>query len=367
MALNLNDLLTPPTEDELTDAFIGLLAAAGFPVTAWQAGGVARTMARLVARGLVKLAVLISLIAKGGFNSYSTGEWLTQLARDVYDNERLRATFALGQVQLGLTSALAGPYTILPGQFWFVWNGRRYRNTSGTPVGSPLTFPDTVTLAIKAESTGAAYNAPDGQMKLQTPLAGMVILASTISVQGTNEEADAALQARNRGKWGTLGATANDDGFDTWAREASVEVTRVLVQANTPVAGRVRVVVAGAGGGLSGPTVAAITSYLQSKRALCVPVEAVSAGEQALAVVGTVRITSIHPNAGSALAQVVDALQALFGELAIGGVVRLSDLYAAIETIPGVDSVLLDAPASDTVIASTSVAVPTLTLTPEFV
>lgn len=363
MALTLNDLLTLPTEDELTDSFLGLLAAAGFPVTSWQVGGVARTMARLVARGLVKVGTLVALIAKGGLNRYSTGEWLTQLAREVYENERLRATFAQGQVQLGLSSALAGPYSIAVGQLWFVWNGKRYRNTSS----GTLTWPDTLVLSIKAESPGAAYNAPDNLLTLQTPLAGMTVLASTISTQGANEEADGALQARNSGKWGTVGPAANNDGWGAYAREASSEVTRVIVLEDTPVDGAVRVVVAGTGGALSGPTLASINTYLDARRPLCVDVDAINATEQALAITGTVRISNASPNAPQALAQALDAIAAYLAELPIGGVVRLGDLYAAIEAIPGVESSLLSAPAGDIALGATSVADATITLTPAYV
>lgn len=365
MALNLADLLTPPTEDELTDTFLALLAAAGFPVTSWQVGGVARTMARLVARGVVKLAELISLIARGGFNAYSTGDWLTLLSREVYQNDRTPATFAQGQVQLGLSSALAGPYTFTPGQLWFVWNGKRYR--SANAVNETLTWPDTLILPLKAESPGAAYNAPDNQLALETPLAGLVVLASTVSTQGANAETDASLQARNRGKWGTVGPCANDDGWATYAREASVEVTRVVVQENTPAAGSVRVVVAGAAGALSGPTLTAINIYLSARRPLCVGVSAINATETAVAVTGTVTILSSHPNSGGAAAQAQDALLALFATLPIGGTVRLSDLYQAIEAVPGVEFSLLTAPAGDVALGATAVADPTITLTPAYV
>ena len=365
MALNLADLLTPPTEDELTDTFMALLAAAGFPVTSWQVGGVARTMARLVARGVVKLAELISLIARGGFNAYSTGDWLTMLSREVYQNDRAPATFAQGQVQLGLSSALAGPYTFTPGQLWFVWNGKRYR--SANAVNEPLTWPDTLILPLKAESPGAAYNAPDNQLALETPLAGLVVLASTISTQGANAETDTGLQARNRGKWGTVGPCANSDGWATYAREASVEVTRVVVLEDTPDVGSVQVVVAGAAGALAGPTLTAINEYLDARRPLCTGVEAVNANETPVAVTGTVTILSSHPNSGGALAQAQDALIALFAELPIGGTVRLSDLYQVIEAVPGVEFSLLSAPAGDVALGATDVADPTITLTPAFV
>jgi uncharacterized phage protein gp47/JayE len=363
MPLTLKDFLTPRTEDQLLDEFLGLLVVAGFPVTSWQVGGVARTLARLVARGVVKLHSIVAAIAAGGFNSHASLEWLTLLSREVYENERRAATFAQGQVQLGLVNALAGPYTITVGQLWFVWGQRRYRNTSG----GTLTWPDTLILPFKAESPGAAYNAPDNTLSLQTPLAGMLVLASEVTTQGADAEKDLELRARNRGKWGTVGPAANDDGWETYARNASPEVKRVLVLEDTPSDGEVRVVVAGSAGALSAPTLAAINTYLDGRRPLCVGVEAVNAGEQPLAVTGTVRILASDPNAGAALAQAQEELLALFAVLSIGGVVRLGDLYEAIESTAGVSSSLLSAPLGDVQVAATSVAVPTITLTPEYV
>lgn len=367
MALTLKDFQNAPTEDQLFDGFLALLALAGLPVTSWHVGGVARTLARLVARGVVKVTAVIAAIATGGFNRYASGEWLSLLSRELYENDRFPATFAQGQVQLSLSSALAGPYTIVAEQLWFEWNGRRYRNTTGTPPGSPLTFPGTVTLSIKAESPGSLYNAPDNLLVPKTPLAGMVILASAISVQGTDLETDRSIQARNSGKWGQVGPAANDDGWEAYARAASAEVTRVLVLENTPDPGAVRVVVAGVAGALAAPTLATVNSYLDARRPLCVLVEAINATEEAVAVTGTVRILSSHPNASSALAQVVDALNTLLATIALGGTVRLSDLYAEIEGVPGVDSSLLSAPAADLVLGANGVPIPAITLTPVYV
>lgn len=363
MALTLNDLLNPPTLAQLEEQVLGVLAAAGFPITSWRSGDVARTLAKMTARGLYELAQLISTIAKGGFNAYASAAWLTLLARELYENDRRSATFARGSVTLALSSALAGPYTILPRQLWFAWNGRRYRNTTG----GVITHPDTLTLAFEAESTGAAYNAPDNTLTLQTPLAGLLVQSSTVTTQGADAETDESLRARNKGKWGSIGPCANDDGWATFARQASAEVTRVLVLENIPGLGAVRVVVAGAGGALSGPTLTAINAFLSARRPLCVAVAAVNATEQALAITGTIRIQASHPNAAAALAQASDAVLAYLGAVAIGGVVRLSDLYQAIEAIPGVDSSLLSAPAADVQLGATSVPDPTLTFTPVFV
>jgi len=360
--LTLKDFLQPPSEEQLADEFIGLLAVAGFPVTSWQVGGVARTLARLVARGVVKLHQVVAAIATGGFNSYASPEWLALLSRERYQNEPRPATFAQGQVQLGLANALAGPYTITVGQLWFVWGKRRYRNTSG----GTLSWPDTLTLAFEAESPGAAFNAPDNSLSLQTPLAGVDVLAAQVTVQGTDAETPQELRARNAGKWGTVGPAANDDGWETYAREASSEVKRVLVLENTPSDGAVRVVVAGSSGALSGPTLATINSYLDARRPLCVGVEAINATEQNVSLVMTVRIRTSDPNSGAAFLQVAEKLVAYFASLPIGGIVRLGDLYETIERVPGVDSSLISTPTGDVAIGATSVAKLVATLIPEY-
>lgn len=363
MALNLNDLLNPPTEDELLEQFLGVLAAAGFPITAWQTGGVARTLAKLGAKGLASVAALVSAIAAGGFNSTAATEWLTLLAREVYENDRRAAGFAVGTFTLELSSGLAGPYTIIAAQLWLTYNGRRYRNTSG----GTLTYPDPLTLAWQAESPGAAYNLPDNTLALLTPLAGASVTASLTTTPGTDIEDDASLRGRNAGKWGSVGPGANDDGYAVWAREGSLAVSRVLVLENTPDPGKVRVVVASSQGALEAGELADVQAYLDPRRPLCIlAVAAVNATEQTITLTGTVRIFT-GQSATEVNARITDAVAALFAAQAIGSTVRLSDLFATVEAVAGVESVLFTTPASDVVLGATSVPVVTNSLTYLFV
>lgn len=353
MPLTLKDLTTPPTEEELLNQFLAVLLAGQFPVTQWQSGGLARTLAKLVAKGVVSLATLVSNVALGGFNSTATGAWLTLLSREVFQNTRAPATFTAGTINLALSSALAGPYTLVAGQLWFRWNGKNYRNTSG----GPLSFASPLTVSFKAESPGASYNAPDNALTLVTPLAGASITASLVTTQGANEETDTSLRSRNSGKWGTVGSAANSAGYAAWAREASTQVTRVRVRENFPVDGTVTLRLAGPSGGVDSSVEHAVYNFIEPLRALCVTVNPESSAEQTVAVSGAIRVTTGHPNAGNALAQAIEALAALFAVIDEGGTVFLGDLYAAIEAIPGVANALLTAPASDTVLSSTRVPV----------
>lgn len=356
MALTLKDLLTAPSEDEILTGFLALLAVSGFPVTSWQPGARARTLARLVSTGLVKVGALLTAIAGGGFNSTAQGDWLPILSAELYDNQAYGATFALGSMQFGLSSALAGPYTITPGQLWLVWNGKHYRNTSG----GTITWPVPLVLTFQAESPGAKYNSPDNALSLLTPLPGLVLQGSTITTQGTDAEAPESLRARNRGKWSTVGPAMNNAGYESATRAALAQVTRVRVQANTPSPRHIRVTVAGPSGALDPGGIATIQAYLDLHAALNTIPEVVNATEQAVALVGTVRITASHPNSAQAFGQVIDALLRLFAVLPIGGTLRLGDLYQVIENVPGVDSSLLASPVGDLVLPASSVAVPDL-------
>jgi uncharacterized phage protein gp47/JayE len=363
MPLSLKDLTTPPTEEDLINQFLGVLALAGFPVTQWQVGGVARTLLRIIARGCASLAQLIAKLAAAGFNSTAAGDWLTLLSREVFQNDRSPATFASGTARLALSSSLAGPYTITVGQLRFTWNKKTYKNTSG----GTLTYPATLDVGFIADSPGSTFNAPDNALTLLTPLAGMSVSLSSVTSQGTDQELDPALREKNAGMWGTVGSTANSAGYATWARQASAQVTRVRVTENDPVDGHVKVRIAGPSGALAPEVVGAVQTFLEPFRALCVTLLVVSADNETVPVVGEIRISSGHPNAGNAPAQVNDALNRLAQAASIGGTLDLSDLYAAIEGVAGVSSSLLSAPAGDTTVGPDHVPVLAISLSTRLV
>lgn len=360
MPLSLRDLLTAPTEDELVDDMLGVLAAAGFPVTSWHVGGVARTLIKLFAKGFVSLSQLVTVIAGSAFNSTASGGQLTVLSDEVYGNTRTPATTAEVLVRLEVTSPTAGPYTITAGTSWVAWGDKRYRSM----VGGSLAYGTPLDVTYLAESPGSAYNAPDDAVgALVTALPGVEITASVLTEQGLDEETDEALRDRNRGKWGTVGSAGNASGYATWAREASAQVTRVRVYEATPDPGDVKVVVGGSSGAIGALTVALIESYVAARAPLCTTVDVVSVSTQAIAVTGTVRIHATSPNAALALAQVQAAIAALFAETDIGGVVYLSDIYQAIEGVEGVDTSTLTSPTGDTALAADAVPVLSGTLT----
>src|SRR5438132_13822567 len=106
----LSSLLAPPSADQVKASLLASLQARGFPVTDWQEGGVARTLVEMVARAVAELYKLVALVAASGFVAFSSGDWLTLVAAEVYGLSRNAATFTQGVVVL-TDSASAGPFT----------------------------------------------------------------------------------------------------------------------------------------------------------------------------------------------------------------------------------------------------------------
>ena len=380
MAVSLKSLVTPPTQDEVVDAFLVILGVVGFPITSWQSGGVARTLLKILASGLVSVSTLTSLIAAGGFLGYATGDWLSLLASQVFFVTRYDATFAVGSITLAC-SVSGGPYTIVPGQLSFGWGTLVYTNTNG----GVLNTSGTLALTFQATQAGAIYNAPDGAINvLLTPLAGVSISGNaTVTTQGTDAEADGALILRCAGQWGNVGSAANDAGYGAWARSASIQVTRVSVQDNTPIDGQVTVLVAGPAGPVAGGVITTVATYINGpptiRRALGVKVFVQNATARNVAATATLYARSAYPNAA---AQVIGAWLAYASTLPIatvaggytvtGGVSVLMSQLTALAVgvagtsaagVPGVTNIAFPVdPTVNLLAGEVAVIVPTLTV-----
>lgn len=378
MATQLSDLLDAPTEDELTDAILATMVSEGFPVTSWRVGGVARTIVKLVAKGCVDLAGLVSAVAAGGLLTYSSGGWLTLLAAQVYQCFRAEATLARGTLRLDATIA-SGPYTITPGQLTFSWAAadgiKYYKNTTGGTLASG----GSLSVSFQAEEAGSAHNAPDGGIDtIVTPLSGVTITdsffllngVSRITTQGSDEETDAALKARCLARWGTTGSAANEDGYEYWARAASSEITRVRAAENVPSDGHVTVTVASSTGAPTGGAVTAVNEYINGpptvRRPLCVTVHVAAAAEQAIPLTATVYVRAgSNPNAQAQAAAALAAYQATLGIAGASGgytvpggvTVFRSQIIEELQTPAGVVNSVVSAPASDVNVTAGSVPV----------
>lgn len=364
MAYDLSTLLAPKSADTLTTEALALLAARGFPVTAWQAGSVARTLVEVDTATLADLYVAVQSVAGGAFLDLAAGAWLTLLAYHRFQIERTPAQFATGTVRLTCASG-SGPYTINAGRL-IVSNGtRRFVSTNTAAVTVPSG--GYVDVTVRAELAGTAGNVGSGTVTtiVSPALAGVTCTNASAFAGGDAEESDAALRTRCRAKWATLGRGATLAAYVYHATDVAhtgVAVTRALALAN-PGDGTVTVYVAKAGGAASSGEAAAVQTYVESQNPITDALTVLPATAVPVNIEATIEVRAANDStANRTLA--TDALSAYFAGLAIGDDVDLGAIYAAIRQASGVIDVDVSAPSADTSVGASQVAtLGTVTLT----
>ncbi len=167
-------LLATPSPSAIKDKLLAGLNVDGFPITDFESGGAFRTLVEATGQAINDYsAQLVPEIAAGGFLDEAEGDWLTLLAAQLFQLERVLATYTVQLLKLTAAPG-SGPYTVNPGDLVAqADSGNRYTLAAAGTI--PLS--GTVTLAFKAESPGAAYNDPAGQIsRLLTALPGVSVL-----------------------------------------------------------------------------------------------------------------------------------------------------------------------------------------------
>lgn len=337
------ELIDPKTATTLRDELLARLSSAGFPVTAWQTGGAARTLVQVDVETLAELYALVAQIGKGWSLDDAAGAWLTLHALSRYDLERLLATFAKHSVTLTAASG-AGPYSITAGQL-VVTNalGIRFRstNTSTETVahGTPLT------LTVQAETAGTKGNtAPSAVV---TPaLAGVTMAWASRTLDARDEETDTALRQRCRDRWATLATGFTQEAVRYWATNAkltdgvtSAGCTRVGFSAPAGD-GSYTVYVAGASGPMTSPGVTAVQTELNLRKPITDTPTVTNATQVTVTVLGSVRFFSGYntsDNRSAAAAAITEYVAGLpLGSATDPPVVDAAGLSAAVyAALPG--------------------------------
>mgnify|MGYP000045785292 CR=1 FL=1 len=366
----LADLLKPKTAAEWRATLLGLLSGSGFPVTSWGSGGVARTLVEVYCAALADVQSAVTAIARAGILETLEGAWLTIVAHNFYNTDRILPGFTEGLVTV-TAAAGAGPYTIDAGAFIVGIQGaedsdaRRYIATES----KTLNPGQTLLLAVKAESPGTRFNVSSNTINFAfTPFPGVTVSnppvgETWVTRPGLDEESDARLRQRCVDRWATLGTSWADATVRYWTLSSTNEdgtptgVTRMGIVYGGGF-GDYTVVVASDAGGVSSGVVTAVQAFLDARKPLTDDPTVVSATETVVAVQGTVRVR-FGQNTLANRTKVADALVALQASLGIGDLVDLGALYAAIRgAIPGiVVDVDITTPIGDTVIGVTAVAV----------
>ena len=384
-------LTNPKTVAENKLDLLTQLSGLGFPALSWETGSVPSGLVEIQAGSLTQFQQAQKLIAEGGLNDFATGDALTELADQVYDNQRFEGLNTVGYVRLTDT-ANAGPFTFAAASVSFsvgLGSPLRYNGIASATTGLPsVTIPkgSSVDVIVQAVSVGSQFNVAVGAIStfargtkpgvsVTNPSDWLTKYAS--AQQGTDPETDAQLQDRDRSKWGTLGTGSPEKAYRYWAETADQQVKKVVVFTNLDIfdPGRVDVIIAGAAGPVGGAVVANVQNYIAPSQigGERIPETARAVVSSALAnnvaVTATLFVQATF-NTAAFQAQVLANLEAYFADLAIGALVsreRIIEvlLYPAGLSAGVITDATVTAPAVDVQLAynEVGVAVPTLTFT----
>jgi phage-related baseplate assembly protein len=208
--LPFNDILNPPTADEVFNTWIAGLISLGLRADLWRKGGVSRSILRVLAMAYSGMASLLNDAVRSAFLDYSSGAWLTLLAWFVFRVQRLTATFATGE--LTLTNSGGGIFEYLSDEAIFKNSvtGKTYTNVSAF-VLNPA---DVLTIAIRAREIGTASNASPGDITEFETTMEAVTATNAAAVIGTNAQEDEPLRQLCRAKVGWISPMGPRDAYE---------------------------------------------------------------------------------------------------------------------------------------------------------
>lgn len=339
MAVQFSDLLTKLTRENVVARILGVLQAAGFPVTSWGSTSIPRILIESFAEVAVEISATIVSIAQMVTLETAEGDALTLHAKDAYDEDRKPALPTKGTRTL--VESAGNPQSWAAGELVIVSASDAtlvYRNVDG----ADLAANGSLAVTFAAEAPGSKYNVDGAELgELATPVPGVAITATTgsgwIAQEGTDEESDEALRVRCRAKWGTLAAAAPEDAYRAWALKSSSEITKVHVQEDplaVPPTPAVRTYVASDAGSPTSGAVTAADAYIQARRPLGTLVAVSGALASLFDLRGVVYVLTAYR--ATAEPAVKAALRAYFASLGIGSQISISQIIEVVMAVPGV-------------------------------
>ncbi len=369
---DLTELTTPLTVAEVEAAIYAALAAKGVTTTSWKPGAVARTIITGAAIVLAAFSSLQAEIAKSGFLELSVGDWLTLVAKFVYDVDRDTGTFASGDVTLdnaggGLFMVARGDLVVLN-----TTKEKTYRNTAAFVLNA---FQTGLLVPVQAEEIGSDSTATAGQIDALVTVLTDVSVTNAAALIGDDPETDEELIVRALAKTGVLSPNGPSDAYRFLALSAtkddgtSANVTRVKTDADGE--GNVTVTVANASGTLTGSIgdtttdLGAVDEAIQTQAVpLAVTATTQASTAQVIAITYEVWVKSTIGLTATELGDNIDlALTNYLATSPIGGFEKVAGSgFVFVDALEGViagqitDSLLIDVevtvPAADTLVVS---------------
>lgn len=218
MPLAIDDLIDPPTEDEIFETFLDTLESFDIPARSWRKAGVARTILRVVAKTYSGFGQVISEAIRSGFLETARGQWLTLLARNVFNVERREASFASGKIRL--VNGGGGIFSFAPDAARFLWESKNkaYVNSEAFTLNPG----DDKLVAIRAVEAGSASSAPPDEIqKIETTMLG-VTATNPAAVVGSDAEPDEELRAACKNKLGAISVRGPRSAYAFAVRSATL-------------------------------------------------------------------------------------------------------------------------------------------------
>lgn len=327
MGLSLKELLSSVPLADWKAKIIAVANAVGLQTENWTEGGYTRTLVALFAQLYTTAGDVVRIITAGGFLDTAEGDWLTFLAKNVFNVTRIRATYASAANGIKLTNGGGGLYVFEAGDLVVAHEdtGRTYRNTSGgtlNPGAGQVLHMD-----LAAEEAGSNSNAPAGVITVMVTTFLGVSCVNEFALTGVNEESDEALRQRCRDSLAALSIGGPSRAYEFVAKSAvrpdgsPIGINRVLVMPATGD-GTVDVYVAGPSGAIGASDVAIVQADFD---ALVTPygmsATAISATNLSVLVPNTIWIP-VSGGIGETEAQTLvhDALRSYIETVPIGGV-----------------------------------------------
>lgn len=367
MTVSLLDVASQTTPAQVTALLLSWLTTAGLPATAWQENSVPRALIAGESVSTADALNLVAAIANGNILDLSSGEWLTQLASNIYALDRKTPLLARGPVVLYNASGATQTHAIGTLLVRSTQTGAVYRNLEAISVldgasGSSL---------WQAEEAGLSGNAAVSTVTdALTPIPGVTFnnpgSGSTWLTQiGTREESDVSLRLRCKARWPQRGLGKTLDAYAAYALSVD-QVTQVRVYPNKPGQGKVKIIVAGDSNPLDVSVPAAVEALIRPLAGICVLVSADYADAFDVPIVATLYVEAAYVATAEAAAQA--AILALVASKAIGEKVYRAEIVEALMSAPGAKNAVVSLPAADVTVADNGIAslltAPVLTVTP---
>lgn len=375
MTTGLEDIVTEETEATVLAKLFAALQATGVSTESWQPGDPTRSLLHALSTFCATKEERAVLAIKSGFLDLAVEGGLTLLAKQVFDVDRIPATYATCTARF--TNTGNALYTVDPEDFTFLDSSsqKTYRNSTG----GTLNPASTLDVTIVAEEAGPGSSAGIGDVDtLVNALPKVSVTNITVAV-GTDAEGDAALRARCRAKLGALSPNGPADAYRFVAQTPALVNGRVITRCRVvddSTVGEVDVYIAGPSGAVDGPTVTDVDAGIEHwANPLCNQATVTSAANYTLAVTYQLWVyTGINKQASEIEADVEAMLEQELATRPVGGditppastgYIYRGFLEATIlkAVSPYGYRVVVTTPAGDVSLANNQVAVPS-TVTP---